>query len=359
MRKLWTLLVLAMLTAILAPLDLRPCTTFCFKANGEWIFGRNYDFSTEAGLVMVNKRGVAKTALLMPGIASRPAKWVSKYGSVTFNQFGREMPLGGMNEAGLVLEIMWLSPTEYPNVDARPSLRELQWVQYQLDTAATVEDVIASDKVVRIEVNEGTPIHFLACDRKGGAAVIEYLSGRMRAYTGKSLPVAALTNSTYEYCLDFLRLSGSDETKPPFVQADNSRRRFVYAAHGIGAWDAQKSNDPVGYAFGILDKCNLPHSKFRIVYDVKAGIIRFRTASTPRVRSIDFRKFDFACGTPVKVLDMLADLEGDVTGRFQDYTWQANYDLIKKSFSETSFLQNTPEATMMILSKYPEGLRCK
>ncbi|HSQ79461.1 MAG TPA: linear amide C-N hydrolase [Candidatus Bathyarchaeia archaeon] len=359
MRKICAGLVLAMLVTVLAPLDLRPCTTFCFKANGEWVFGRNYDFETEAGLVLVNKRGVAKTALLQPGTVGQPAKWVSKYGSVTFNQFGRELPLGGMNEAGFVIELMWLTGTEYPNADKRPTLRELQWVQYQLDTAATVQEAIASDKAIRIEVNEGTPIHFLLCDRKGGAAVIEFLGGRMRAYTGKTLPVSALTNSTYEYCLDFLKLSGANEAQPSFKMADNSRRRFVYAAKGIEAWDGKASSDPVSYAFGILDKCNLPHSKFRIVYDVKSGLIHFRTASTPNVRTIDFNKFDFSCGSPVKMLDMLADLKGDVTGQFQDYTWEANYKLIKKAFSETGFLKNTPELVMTVLAKYPDGLRCK
>ncbi|MCK7541443.1 MAG: linear amide C-N hydrolase [Marinilabiliales bacterium] len=151
-----------------------------------------------------------------------------------------------MNEAGLVIELMWLTPTEYPNADRRPTLRELQWVQYQLDTAATVQDVIASDKAIRIEVNEGTPIHFLLCDRKGGAAAIEFLGGRMRAYTGQDLPVKALTNSTYEYCLDFLELSGADEAQPSFTKADNSRRRFVYAAKGIEAWDAAPSGRPRG-----------------------------------------------------------------------------------------------------------------
>jgi choloylglycine hydrolase len=28
--------------------------------------------------------------------------WISKYGSITFNQYGREFPTGGMNEKGLV-----------------------------------------------------------------------------------------------------------------------------------------------------------------------------------------------------------------------------------------------------------------
>ena len=358
MRKIFAGLALSMVLIVLSPFDLRPCTTFCFKANGQWVFGRNYDFEIEYGLVVVNKRGLAKTAFLTPGTVGRPAQWVSKYGSVTFNQFGREFPLGGMNEAGLVIELMWLTPTEYPNADARPTLRELQWIQYQLDTAETVQDVIASDKALRIEGNSIT-VHFLLCDRKGGAAAIEFLGGRMRAYAGKDLPVKALTNNTYEYCLDFLKLAGSDESKPAFAQAGNSPRRFVYAAKGVQAWDAKGSGDPVGYAFQILDKCNLPHSRFRIVYDTKAGVIYFRTASTPNLRSIDFRKFDFSCGTPVKILDMLADLKGDVTGRFQDYTWEANYDLVKKAFSGTSFLKGTPEPAMLVFAKYPDGLRCR
>jgi penicillin V acylase-like amidase (Ntn superfamily) len=359
MRKLFAVLVLSVFTIVLSPSFLRPCTTFCFKNNGEWIFGRNYDFGIEYGLIVVNKRGVAKTALLGPGTVGQPAKWVSQYGSVTFNQFGREFPLGGMNEAGLVIELMWLTQTEYPNSDQRPTLRELQWIQYELDTSATVQDVIASDKAIRIEGNKSIPIHFLLCDRKGGVAAIEFLGGRMRAYTGKGLPVKVLTNDTYEFSLDFLKVSGSDETKPAFTQAGDSPRRFVHAAKGIQAWDAKRAGDPVGYAFQILDKCNLPNSKFRIVYDVKAGLIYFRTASTPEVRAINFRQFDFSCGTPVKILDMLADLKGDVTGHFQDYTWEANDDLIRKSFSETSFLKGTPEASMKVFSKYPESLRCK
>ncbi len=359
MRKLCTALVLSLFTIALWPSHLHPCTTFCFKSNGEWIFGRNYDYDSESGLVIVNKRGVVKTALPSSGAEGQPAKWVSKYGSITFNQFGRELPLGGMNESGLVIELMWLTQTEYPKSDQRPMLRELQWIQYQLDTAATVKDVIASDKTVRIGGDKSVPIHFLLCDRKGGAAAIEFLGGRMRVHAGKDLPVKALTNDPYEDCLDFLRLSGPDETQPAFLQAGNSFRRFVWAAKGSQAWKAKASGDPVAYAFRTLDKADLPNSKFRIVYDPKAGLIYFRTKSTPEVRSINFRQFDFSCGTPVKILDMLADLKGDVTGRFQDYTWEANYNLIKKSFSETSIAKGKSERALINLSKYPESLPCK
>ena len=40
--------------------------------------------------------------------------WTSKFGNVTFNQYGKEFPTGGMNENGLVIELMWLNEARYP-----------------------------------------------------------------------------------------------------------------------------------------------------------------------------------------------------------------------------------------------------
>src|ERR1700746_1722576 len=77
-----------------------PCTTFVLQGDGRIYFGRNLDWHWENGLVFVNQRNIGKMAVVTPGHA--PAKWISKYGSVTFNQFGMELPMGGMNEAGLV-----------------------------------------------------------------------------------------------------------------------------------------------------------------------------------------------------------------------------------------------------------------
>ncbi len=349
-----------MVLCVLLPISLRPCTTFCFKSNGEWIFGRNYDWNIEYGLIMVNKRGLAKTALLQPGASGQPARWVSKYGSVTFNQYGREFPLGGMNEAGLVVEMMWLSQTEYPNADQRPVLQDLQWIQYQLDTAATVEEVIQSDKAVRIDAGKSTPLHFLICDRKGGAAAIEFLGGGLRLHTGKTLPVRALTNNTYEYCLGLWDLCGGDENNSSFKFAGESQKRFVWAGHGVKAGEAGLAAEgPVAYAFQVLDKASTNSTMLRVVYEAKAGLIHFRTKSTPLVRTVDIRRFDFACSTPVKILDVLADLQGDVTDRFSDYSSEANYDLIKKTFGETSFLKDIPEFALRILANYPNSLICK
>jgi choloylglycine hydrolase len=78
------------------------CTAFCFKNNSEVLFGKNYDWSIGDGMIFVNKRNMAKVA--SPENEKKVLGWVSKYGSITFNQYGWEQPSGGMNEAGLVIE---------------------------------------------------------------------------------------------------------------------------------------------------------------------------------------------------------------------------------------------------------------
>jgi penicillin V acylase-like amidase (Ntn superfamily) len=55
-----------------------------------------------------------------------------------------------MNEAGLVILEAALSATQQSRAHTLPLLSVAQWTQYQLDTSATVEEVIASDKVMRI-----------------------------------------------------------------------------------------------------------------------------------------------------------------------------------------------------------------
>jgi choloylglycine hydrolase len=138
------------------------------------VFGRNYDWDVDDGLIMVNKRGVAKVAAQGgQNGADTPARWESEYGSVTFNQYGREFPTGGMNEKGLVVELMWLDETKYPPPDSRPSVSVLEWIQYQLDRRATVEEVLAHADEIRIAGR--VPLHYLVADRLigGGDRVLD------------------------------------------------------------------------------------------------------------------------------------------------------------------------------------------
>jgi choloylglycine hydrolase len=113
------------------------CTSFLIQDDKRPLMGKNYDWDLGHGIVVVNQRGREKTGLAA-NETDRPPTWTAQYGSVTFNQYGREFPVGGMNEAGLAVEVLWNFSVDYPDPDKRPSLNELQWIQYQLDNYASV-----------------------------------------------------------------------------------------------------------------------------------------------------------------------------------------------------------------------------
>ena len=60
------------------------CTTFFINKEGKMVFGRNYDWVSGSGMVNTNLRGLAKTSFPMQ--EGKTISWVSKYGSITFNQ---------------------------------------------------------------------------------------------------------------------------------------------------------------------------------------------------------------------------------------------------------------------------------
>ena len=328
------------------------CTTFCLRNGGEVLFGRNYDWNIGDALIFVNKRGVAKRATV--GDSPNPAKWVSKYGSVTFNQHGRENPMGGMNEAGLVVEQMWLDEAEYPKDAALPTVGTQEWIQYLLDNSATIEEAIKNAQ--RVRILSDVKVHYLVSDKTGNTASIEFLNGKPVVHTGDSLAIPTLTNDTYEKSLSYLKTAS-----PEKATTDGSLDRFVRAAQKTGVFDKQPKaeQEAVNYAFDVLSNvAQKGYTQWSIVYDQKRGRIYFRTLRSPQIKMIDAKAFDYSCGTTVKILDIDWKEGGDVTGKFTDYTRKANRNLIERSFNGTDFLKDIPAPVRDIVASYPESFTC-
>lgn len=310
------------------------CTTFFINHNGEMIFGRNYDWVSETGMVCSNLRGLSKTSVKMPD--GNTIHWVSKYGSMTFNQFGKEFPTGGMNEKGLVVELMWADGTQYPQQDKRPAIGVLQWIQYQLDNHATVDEIIASDKDIRISATD-PPLHYLIADATGNAATIEYYNGKGVVHKGSALPFPVLTNSTYEEsaktAIDAKVLTGNKN----FSIHDNSLQRFTKACSMVQEYKKQPTGKPVvEYAFNILNSVSQnDYTKWSIVYDMKNKKVYFKTFSYPDIKSFSFTAFDFNCDTKSRITDMNRDLKGDISKMFIPFNADLNRELIRKAVSES------------------------
>jgi len=112
---------------------------------------------------VVNPRGLVKTSATARAAGRRPATWTARYGSVTFNQYGVGFPTGGINEHGLVIELLWLAEARYPDADARPTVSTLEFIQYLLDEAAALDEALGAAADIRI--SGAPPLHFLVSDR--------------------------------------------------------------------------------------------------------------------------------------------------------------------------------------------------
>lgn len=350
------LLLFGLLLSWFYPIDAQSCTTFCIEKSVNLVFGKNYDWPVDDGLLIVNKRNVSKTAMG----ENDPVSWTSRYGSITFNQYGRELPSGGMNEMGLVIEKMWLDETVYPESDSRHSIGNLQWIQDQLDNFSTIKEVIASDSLVRINPDEASRIHYLVCDRSGHCASIEFLNGKMVYHTGETMSVTTLTNDTYIKSLEFLKQHAGFGGESPIPQGNKSLERFVRATNMVENYEPQSLGSPINYAFQTLDCVSQgEYTKWQIVYDINNLRIYFRTFVSPQVRFVELDSYDFSCSTPVKVLDINENLSGDVASEFNDYAQEINLNLIRNAYGKVDFLQGILQEALEAISRYPESTVCQ
>ncbi len=352
-------MVLTLLVVWLSSHPCKACTTFLLSHEGNSVVGKNHDWMLDDGMIVVNKRGMSKTACLGRRANARPAVWTSKYGSVTFNQYGRELPSGGMNETGLVVEEMTLVATQYSEPDLRPGILALQWIQYQLDNSRTVEDVIASDSNVRIVPGRGNGLHYFCTDSKGDSAVIEFLNGKLVYHTKDSLRFNVLTNNTYKDLVTFYENNEKPEKQYPIKAGNDSLSRFLRTASMVGTYKIKSSKPMIDYAFDILSNVSQGiQTKWRIVYDLNNFRVYFMTYSNPQRRFFDFQSFDLSCKKPIKILDINANFKGDVTRLFINYTRQLNYDLIRNSFKKTTINNEIPEEAFKRLARYPDSNLC-
>ena len=333
-------------------------TALVIKNLGSVVLAKNLDGPAGDGYVCVNKRRVAKTSLAGTGAA--PLRWTSRYGSVTFNQFGREFPWGGINEQGLVIEAL-AGPAVYPAPDKRPSLNELQWIQYQLDNHRSVREVLKSDRRLRI-AKLFLDLHFLVADRSGRTAVVEFAGGRMVSYTGSRLPVRALAEESYEgSCrrLEALRgpggrgtvASGSDPDDK-FIRTAALLQDFVWPVQGILS----------DHAFMILRSVERPDTQWNIVYNISRRMVFFKTTAHRRLKMIRLEAFDFSCAAPVLMLPVDTEADRVVNEDFVPYDPRNNQALLEAVFKTLggsgAARETLPAGLIRKMAEYPSTCSC-
>lgn len=288
------------------------CTRFVYHgANGEVITARSMDWKVDVGTnLWVFPRGMKRSGEAGPN----SVQWTSKYGSVIASGYDISTT-DGMNEAGLVANVLWLVESSYPKYDGKtPGLSLAAWAQYVLDNFATVQEAVhALEKQPFTIVTANVPgqdrlatLHLSLSDASGDSAIIEYIDGRQVIHHSRDYQV--MTNSPiFEKQLameEYWKQIGGTVMLPGTNRASD---RFARAAFYVNA--IPKSESPVeavasvfsvirnvSVPFGITtpDQPNISSTRWRTVSDQKRKLYFFESALTPNIFWVDLTKLDFS-----------------------------------------------------------------
>ncbi|MGZ3683222.1 MAG: hypothetical protein ACXVCI_05185 [Bdellovibrionota bacterium] len=302
------------------PPSARACSAFEFGGASQGGVAHNVDWYTQlgaAGALFVNARGMEKQGELF-GESDTPAHWISKYGSLTYTITGREFPAGGRNEAGLSVQALMFSG-RFPTAaeSSLPALGATQWVQYQLDTAATLQDVIAN--AAKIRPVSKSLVHYFVCDRQHQCAVFQYIDAQLKQFYGAGLPTPNLTNSSYADSVQ----AWHDCQGGKCTFATNSLERFSKAAEARAKFSG---GDPLPFAASTLQNVAQTGAittrfSFVDVPEQKGSPLYFTTGGNwNNWQKISLAALDFTCERAGRYLEIDSTLTGEQAGNLNPYS---------------------------------------
>jgi penicillin V acylase-like amidase (Ntn superfamily) len=231
-----------------APLLLLPvgqaaqaCSRILYETGtGTYIVGRGMDWNdpTAKTSLWIFPEGMKRDG----GIGRSPVEWTSKYGSLAAS-FYDAATVDGMNEAGLVGNVLYLAESDYgdPDKSGKPTISIGAWLQYFLDRYATVGEAIEAMQdppfaVVAPMLPNGraASAHLSISDPSGDSAIFEYLGGELVIHHGPECRV--MTNSPiYEQQIalnTYWDLVGGNNMLPGTISAAD---RFVRLSYNLKA----------------------------------------------------------------------------------------------------------------------------
>ena len=339
-KIIWFLLLVQ--NVFFCPITVKACSAFMLKGKDYCVVGFNEnDGKSLPGLILTNKRGVTKEGLSWNQLVSNEKinepeiKWTSHYGSVSFNLLGIDMPCYGVNEKGLFIVELFLDKTYSTDIEGRAHLWWGQWIQYQLDNYASVNEVLSAlNSAPVIDWWPNYPgSHFFLCDKSGKTAAIELIDGKYVVSVNDKMPVPVLCNNPYQEELKNLQqYKGFGGTIDFDVNSQRWQDRFCKAAHLINSFnEAQSTCNPVDYSWKVLN--DIFPGVWQLVYDVNNGILQFRSDQGQGIKELDMSTIDFSNETPVMYLDIHADFSGKAFPRFSTLTPEVNMEYVIKGFN--------------------------
>lgn len=341
MSPLMTILtVVTTLTALLwASAPVQACTRALYQGpNDRVLTGRSMDWKLEwDGNLWILPRGLERNGVAGP----RSMSWTSKYGSVVVTGY-EVATVDGLNEAGLMVNGLWMADAVYPDDDGRtPQMSLAIWPQYMLDNFATVAEAVAHLEanpfhVVSTDVPDQpgrlATIHLSLSDASGDSAIFEWVDGELVIHHGRQYQVMTnepqfedqLAVTQYWNRVDGLSfLPGTSRAEDRFARASfliNAVDQVDDQRMAAAAVFSVMRNVSAPYGVSIEDLPNLSTTRWRVVADHKDMIYYFESVVSPNLFWVDLKNIDFSTEAGVRKLDLGPRQQnlfsGDTSSRF-------------------------------------------
>ncbi len=330
-------MTLFLLIQILTTGESNACTRVVYQGPaGLIITARSMDWASEIPAnLWVFPRGMEREGRVGPNSVT----WTSRYGSVVASSFDISTA-DGMNEKGLVANLLWLAESEYPPFDgSQRGLTVAAWAQYVLDNFATVAEAVEALQKEEFVVVTGpmpglgknSTVHLSVSDAGGDNAIFEYIDGKLVIHHDRSYNV--MTNSpVYEEQLAInaywqgiggtVMLPGTNRAADRFVRASYYIQAIPQTEDALLATAATFSvirNCSVPYGISTKNQPNISSTRWRSVADQKNLLYYFETALSPATFWVDLNCFELSEGNDVKKLS-LADgqmYHGEASANFE------------------------------------------
>ena len=312
------------------------CTRILYETGTKnYVVGRTMDWYDDTGTdLWTFPRGMARDGGVGPG----SIQWTAKHGSVVADIYD-VATAEGINEAGLVANILYLSESEYGDAKAsgKPLLSVGGWTQYVLDNYGTVAEAVDALRkepfaIVAPNLPGGKAAggHIAIADASGDSAIFEYVKGKLEIHHDRKYTV--MTNSPpFEQQLainTYWNEVGGLKMLPGTHRAAD---RFARVSWNLNA--TPHVEDPrlaVATVFSVIrnisvplgvsdpEKPNIAATLWRTVADVKARRYFFESAYTPSIFWVDLEKLKLAKGDKPGKLDLSGNriLSGEVSDKF-------------------------------------------
>jgi len=110
------------------------------------------------------------------------------------------------------------------------------------------------------------------------------------------------------------------------LSSGGSLSRFVTLAERLEAFEPADTEHAVAYAFETLEAVASESTAWSIVFDPANLRLHFRSNRNPQIRYLDLHSLDFSCDTPVTMVDVHANLSGDIKNHLVAYSHKTSLD---------------------------------